>query len=183
MLFAHFSGPPNRLREHARKLVRGMSYAVCLFFGSAQSSSGARPNAFSGDVLCRLLIFRVNPIVFGSEPESFSGEVLCRLLIFRVHPIVFGSEPDSFFGGSPMPFAYFSGPCICRTQAKASSEEVLRRLLTVHPKVFSGEVLCRLLIFRVHPSVFGSEPKSFFRGSLMPFADFSGSYTVWDLNF
>ena len=158
MPFADFSGPPNRLREHARKLFRGKSYAVCLFFGSAQSSSGARPNAFSGDVLC-------------------------RLLIFRVHPIVFGSEPESFFGGSPMPFAYFSGPCICRTQAKASSEEVLRRLLTVHPKVFSGEVLCRLLIFRVHPSVFGSEPKSFFRGSLMPFADFSGSYTVWDLNF
>ena len=36
--------------------------------------------------------------------------VLCRLLIFRVRPLVFGSPPESLFGGSLMPFAHFSGP-------------------------------------------------------------------------
>ena len=57
-----------------------------------------------------------------------------------------------------MPFPHFSGPYIFRMLTKAFTWEVLRRLPETVPKQFSG-------------------------GSPMPFADFSGSYTVWDLNF
>ena len=64
-------GPPERLGEPARTLVRKKSYAVSSLFGPAQSFSGARPKVFflPGEVLCRLLIFRVHPGVSGSQPE------------------------------------------------------------------------------------------------------------------
>ena len=70
MPFPHFSGPYifrmltkaftwKVLRRLPEKVVRGKSYAVCSFFGSAQLISEARPTAFFEEVLCRLLIFRV----------------------------------------------------------------------------------------------------------------------------
>ena len=137
MPFADFSGPLERLGEPARKLFRRKSYAVSSLFGPAQSSSGARPKAFS-------------------------GEVLCRLLIFRVHPSVSASQPERFFGGSPMPFPHFSG----RTFSECSRKLLRGKSYAVCPKQFRNsfpeEVLCRLLIFRVRTADFGSTPDSFF---------------------
>ena len=46
----------------------------------------------------------------GANPKASSEDVLCRLLICRVHPILFGRTPESFFRGYPLPFADLSGP-------------------------------------------------------------------------
>ena len=164
MPFADFSGPPQRLGEPTRKIILRRSYAVSSFVGPAQSSSGA-------------------------SPQAFSREVLCRVLICRVHSSVSGSHPASFFGGSPMPFPHFSGPpSRIRERARKlfqGKSKAVYCFFFPGPPERLGEPARTLVrkksyavssLFGPAQSSSGARPKAFFcfKGSPMPFADFSG---------
>ena len=149
MPFAYFSGPPNRLREHARTLFRGMSYAVCSFFGSTQSSSGANPKVFRGKSYAVCLFFGSTQSSSGANPTVFSGEVLCRLLIFRVRASAERKRKlrrrKSYAVCSLCTRKFFLG----KSYAVCSFFGSTQAFSGANPKAFFEEVLCRLLIFRV----------------------------------